>query len=253
MIAELTESNRPQFLAAVRGRPYFGDILPVHLAVFGRSGALMRFYVADGSSAVQLKGRSAVLCGTYDAEETGAFLRMQGVRYVNAGGAAPAGYSPLYALHNLVLAKAAAPPCPDAVRLTLDRAPAPAEVTDFMMRGEDDPGAWDNFYSELCTKLARGAAEVWAVRREGALVSTAGAYALSPDTAYLAAVETLEALRGQGIGGWLTGLLAADLAARGRRVALSCKKERLNFYHRLGFAAEDTVQRYALDGLPEEK
>ena len=31
------------------------------------------------------------------------------------------------------------------------------------------------------------------------------------------------------------------------------KKERLNFYHRLGFAAEDTVQRYALDGLPEEK
>lgn len=103
--------------------------------------------------AVQLKGRSAVLCGTYDAEETGAFLRMQGVRYVNAGGAAPAGYSPLYALHNLVLAKAAAPPCPDAVRLTLDRAPAPAEVTDFMMRGEDDPGAWDNFYSELCTKL----------------------------------------------------------------------------------------------------
>ena len=122
-----------------------------------------------------------------------------------------------------------------------------------MMRGEDDPGAWDNFYSELCTKLARGAAEVWAVRREGALVSTAGAYALSPDTAYLAAVETLEALRGQGIGGWLTGLLAADLAARGRRVALSCKKERLNFYHRLGFAAEDTVQRYALDGLQEEK
>lgn len=191
MIAELNESNRPQFLAAVRGRPYFGDILPVHLAVFGRSGALMRFYVADGSAAVQLKGRSAVLCGTYDAEETGAFLRMQGVRYVNAGGAAPAGYSPLYALHNLVLAKAAAPPCPDAVRLTLDRAPAPAEVTDFMMRGEDDPGAWDNFYSELCTKLARGAAEVWAVRREGALVSTAGAYALSPDTAYLAAVETL--------------------------------------------------------------
>lgn len=57
----------------------------------------------------------------------------------------------------------------------------------------------------------------------------------------------MEALRGQGIGGWLTGLLAADLAARGRRVALSCKKERLNFYHRLGFAAEDTVQRYALD------
>ena len=43
MIAELNESNRPQFLAAVRGRPYFGDILPVHLAVFGRSGALMRF------------------------------------------------------------------------------------------------------------------------------------------------------------------------------------------------------------------
>lgn len=126
-------------------------------------------------------------------------------------------------------AKAAAPPCPDAVRLTLDRAPAPAEVTDFMMRGEDDPGAWDNFYSELCTKLARGAAEVWAVRREGALVSTAGAYALSPDTAYLAAVETLEALRGQGIGGWLTGLLAADLASPGAACGTLLQKRTAEF------------------------
>ena len=252
MIAELGEGNRPQFLAAVRGKPYFGDILPVHLAVFGRSGALMRFYVADGSAAVQLKGQSAVLCGTYDAEEVGAFLRMQSVRNVNASGAAPAGYRRLHALYNLALEKAVVPPCPSAAHLTLDRAPAPSEVTDFMMRGEDDSGAWDNFYSELCSKLARGAAEVWAVRRDGKIVSTAGAYALSPDAAYLAAVETLEALRGQGIGGWLTGLLAADLAARGRRVALTCKEERLRFYGRLGFLPEDTVWRYTLDEAPEK-
>ena len=214
----------------MRGRPYFGDILPVHLAVFGRSGALMRFYVADGSAAVQLKGRSAVLCVYRDAEETGAFLRMQGVRYVNAGGAAARARvqsSVRAARSGAGESRRSAVPgrCPPDAG---PRARA-AEVTDFMMRGEDDPGAWDNFYSELCTKLARGAAEVWAVRREGALVSTAGAYALSPDTAYLAAVETLEALRGQGIGGWLMGLLAADLAARGRRVGTLLQKRTAEF------------------------
>ena len=89
--------------------------------------------------------------------------------------------------------------------------------------------------------------------QEGQLLAEATFPEFTPGVVNIDHTFVDEALRGQGIGGWLTGLLAADLAAQGRPVALSCKKERLNFYHRLGFAAEDTVQRYALDGLPEEK
>ena len=47
-------------------------------------------------------------------------------------------------------------------------------------------------------------------------------------------------------------ILNVSFVLHGYRLSTD-SKERLNFYHRLGFAAEDTVQRYALDGLPEEK
>lgn len=245
MIARLCEAGRAQFLSAVRGRPYFGDVLPVHLAVFGMEHPRVRFFTAGPDAAVQLRGQSAALCGTYDREEMGAFLRMQGVRAVTAAAAPPDGYRRVQTLHNLAWRgqPCAAAPCPDAARLVLERAPAPGEVADFLMRGAQDADARDNFYSELCVKLARGAALVWAVRREGRLVATAGAYALSPAGAYLAAVETDAALRGQGVGSWLTGLLTARLAAGGRRVALTCARERLQFYARLGFVQEDAIFR----------
>lgn len=246
MIAELSEASRSRFLCAVCHRPYFGDVLPVHLAVFGLTHPFVRFYMADGA-AMQVKGRSALICGTYDRQETGAFLQMLGVCRVNTDGDAPVGYRLHQTLYNLVLApNAPTVPRPQG-RLELDREPSAAQVTDFLMRREADRSGWDNFYAELCAKRVRGAAVVWAVRLDGQIVSTAGAYALSSQSAYLAAIETHEALRGRGIGGWLTGMLAADLAASGRRVTLTCAQERLPFYSRLGFVRENTVSRCAAE------
>ena len=247
MIRRLDEAGRAQFLNAVRGCPYFGDVLPIHLAVFGESHALMRFFFASPAAAIQVRGQSALLCGSYDPEEVGAFLRMQGIRRVNlpARSAPPAGYRPIKTLYELALRQMfCAPPAPALPGLALDRAPPPSEITDFLMCGETDFSARDNFYSELCAKLNRGAAEVWAVRQNGALAATAGAYALSPDHAYLAAVETAEHLRGHGIGGWLTGMLAKRFVESGRRVTLTCAENRIHFYERLGFARESEVVRY---------
>ncbi len=245
MIRRFSEEGRAPFLDAVRGKPYFGDVLPVHLAVFGTDNALVRFYLAQPAAAVQLRGQSAILCGSYDAEETGAFLRMQGITRVTASGGAPAGFGAGETLYTMALRHAVSrQPAPALPGLALDTAPPPGEVTDFLMRNEVEPCAWDNFYSELCTKLSRGAALVWAVRQNGGIVSTAGAYALTPSSAYLAAIETREELRGRGLGSWLTAALAARLTEGGRRAALSCREERLSFYERIGFFVENTVSRY---------
>ena len=240
MIRRVDAALRARFLDAARGRPYFGDVMPVHLAVFGESHPRMRFYTATPDAALQLRGRSALLCGTYDREETGGFLTLCGVEHVRTDGAPPAGFARTRRLCCMALFDAGAartPPVPPLAGLTLDAAPPPGETADFVMRGRDAE-IRDNFYSELCAKLARGAAEVWAARQNGRVIATAGAYALSPETASLAAVETEQAARGQGVGSWLVGVLAARLAAGGRRVSLVCEEERTAFYGRLGFTGE---------------
>ena len=254
MIARVTPESRAQFINAVRGRPYFGSVLPVELEIFGgvRGGPVPRFFTASPGAALCLRGRSALLCGTYDREETGGFLALCGADRVRTDGAPPPGYAReerLLCMALLCVASAEAPPMPRLAGLSLDTAPPPGETADFVMRGQGAEMR-DNFYSELCTKLARGAACVWAARRDGRMIATAGAYALSPETAYLAAIETAEALRGRGIGSWLTGALAACLAAKGRRVSLLCGQARAAFYERLGFAQESAVWQCARAAEP---
>ena len=285
MIRPVQEANRAPFLAAARGRPYFGDVMPLHLAVFGENHPRMRFYTASPAAALQLRGRSALLCGTYDREETGGFLALCGVERVQTDGAPPAGYARRRRLCCMALAAFAKPPLaaagpspppfagapaaafagpylvrpdvpphePPLAGLALDPAPPPGETADFLM-GARGAEIRDNFYSELCAKLARGAACVWAVRRvgDGRMVATAGAYALTPETAYLAAVETAEPLRGKGVGSWLVGALAAQLAGEGRRVSLLCEEGRIAFYARLGFKAERTLWQYMWEAEAEE-
>ena len=67
----------------------------------------------------------------------------------------------------------------------------------------DRPSKRDDFYSELCSKRSRGLARVWTLEREGSIICTVGAYALANGQAYMACGETVEALRGKGVGGRL--------------------------------------------------
>lgn len=252
--AVTTPAHKQAFATAIQGAPYFRAVMGRDLALWADNpGAPVRLFTLPGA-ALTLNGSTAQLCGTpQDWEELLSFLQFAGIAH-------------LIAEETPLLPAAAGEPLFLYSMPPQDRLPLAQEHQGYMLNRSpsvlrlatqlfpQEPERQDCYYSETCTALAHGFARVLALQdAAGRPVSTVGAYAMANGEAYMAMGETLPELRGQGIGGWLTGLLAADLAARGRRVALSCKKERLNFYHRLGFAAEDTVQRYALDGLPEEK
>ena len=102
----------------------------------------------------------------------------------------------------------------------------------------------DGFYSELCSKRSRGLARVWTLEREGNIICTVGAYALANGQAYMACGETVEALRGKGVGGRLIVEMANALAAEGWMPVFLCSPERVHFYTRLGFEKMGEYARY---------
>ena len=102
----------------------------------------------------------------------------------------------------------------------------------------------DDFYSELCSKRSRGLARVWTLEREGNIICTVGAYALANGQAYMACGETVEALRGKGVGGRLIVEMANALAAEGWMPVFLCSPERVHFYTRLGFEKMGEYARY---------
>lgn len=108
----------------------------------------------------------------------------------------------------------------------------------------DRPTRRDDFYSELCSKRARGRAVVWALEQGGELACTVGAYAIGTEQAYMACGETAEPLRGRGIGGRLIVRLANTLSAQGLQPLFLCSPERVHFYTRLGFEKLGEYARY---------
>lgn len=241
MIAQLCDENRQDFLRAVHGCDALAPEMLTDLSVFGAQSALMRFFAADSTGALELKGAGARLCGTYDAQEAGIFLKLMGVESVFVHGALPQGYHAEEPLFYMVYDAHRAAEPETGLLFETDREPAAAKITDFFCDRKNDPDAWDNFYSELCTKRTHGAAEVWAAVSRGEIIATAGAYALGAQHAFLSGIETKEPFRGQGVGGKLTALLAEKLSGQGRTVTLLCRKERLGFYERLGFIRSGTV------------
>ena len=111
--------------------------------------------------------------------------------------------------------------------------PAAGKAADMLF--PDRPSKRDDFYSELCSKRSRGLARVWTLEREGNIICTVGAYALANGQAYMACGETVEALRGKGVGGRLIVEMANALAAEGWMPVFLCSPERVHFYTRLGF------------------
>ena len=243
MIAQVTKAQHRQlYWAACAGKPYFGCILPLHLQLFGKTGSLL----AGPGLAIDANGSGAIAAGEADPEELASFLQFIGKHRLLTDGTAPAGWRPGRTLHLFVLEAGGAlptPPLPPLLpTLTLNDQPSPGQVADllFAQRGERR----DGFYSELCTKRNHGKARVWALEQNGAIACTAGAYALHDGQAYLACIETVPALRGQQLGGWLTAHAANALAADGWRVLLLCEDRLCVFYTRLGFAHGGTLCEY---------
>ena len=85
---------------------------------------------------------------------------------------------------------------------------------------------------------------VWALEQQGSIACTVGAYAMADGQAYMACGETVEPLRGKGIGGRLIVRLANSLSAQGLRPLWLCSPERVSFYTRLGFTKLGEYARY---------
>ncbi len=247
MIAQLTgESSCARFLQACEGKPYFGCVLPLEAQLFCKSQP-GRFFAGPGL-ALELRGGKADAAGVYDPEELASFLRLCGVTSLMTGGPAPAGWGleRMYRLFALEAGRALPLPAADEAlwqSLTLNREPKAGPVADCLFPAR--PRQRDDFYSELCTKRNHGAARVWTLEQDGAIICTVGAYALHAGEAYMACGQTAPALRGRGIGGRLIVQLANELAAGGWRVTFLCVEERIRFYTRLGFAPCGQIARYA--------
>lgn len=250
MIAQAaTTERRARFLKACRGAPALGALMAVDFELFGKAMP-GRFY-SGPTAAIDTGGRTAKIAGHANPEELAGFLGFCGCGAVildEAHCPPPTGWRKAETLTVFSLAKGEALPLPpvDAAlwaSLTLDREPAAGAVARFLF-GAQGSAQRDDFYSELCTKRAHGKGFVWALRQNGQIVCTVGAYALYGGQGYMACGKTAEELRGRSIGGRLIVQMANGLAAEGLRPVFMCSPERVRFYTRLGFANSGELARY---------
>ena len=247
MIAALqTPEQKKLFSDCVRGKPYFGALLGRDLALWADNpGAPVKLFWADGA-ALAVSGRGAQLCGVpQNYEETDAFLRFAGAERVTCS--VP---PPCWTLHRMLYLYTLEAGCrlPAGIMptgLLWRDDPSVMEIAGHLFEGE--PERIEAFYSETCTAVAHGYAQVAALYdADGRQVSTVGAYAMCGGEAYMAMGETVENLRGQGIGGWLIVSFANRLSGQGWRVSFLCEEKRRHFYDSLGFACTEKYGQYLL-------
>lgn len=250
MIAQVTTPRqRRRYRNACRGKLCLGATMPLALQLFGRSQP-GRFF-AGPTLALDVGGSTAFLAGHANPEELAGFLTFcgcSGVVLDEAEGPAPAGWVRARTHTVFGLAPGESLPLPAVEQalwdtLRWEECPPAGSVAEALF-GDRSRSKREDFYSELCTKRARGLARVWALYQGERLVCTVGAYALWDGQAYMACGQTDPALRGRGIGGRLIVRMANALAAQGWQPVFLCSPERVAFYTRLGFARLGEYARY---------
>lgn len=249
MIAQVTnERQKRRFLNACRGKLCFAAKMPLSLELFGKSQS--GWFFAGPTLAVELSGSTAWMAGHANPDELASFLEFCDCHAMvldERDGPPPTGWKRERTHSVFGLMPGQQLPLPPADEtlwqsLTLDENPPAYPVAEFLF--SDRPARRDDFYSELCTKRSRGRAKVWTLNREGKLVCTVGAYAIANKQAYMACGETVESLRGKGIGGRLIVQMANELSAEGYQPVFLCSPERVHFYTKLGFAKLGEYARY---------
>ena len=249
MIAQIkTPRQKQRFLNACRGKLCLGATMPLAFALFGKSQP-GRFF-AGPTLALDVGGSTAWLAGHANPEELAGFLAFCGCEAVvldEAECPPPTGWkrAKTHSVFGLAPGRQLPLPAADAAlwqSLAKNTEPAAGKAADLLF--PDRPSKRDDFYSELCSKRARGRAVVWALEQGGELACTVGAYAIGTEQAYMACGETAEPLRGRGIGGRLIVRLANTLSAQGLQPLFLCSPERVHFYTRLGFEKLGEYARY---------
>lgn len=280
MIQKVTAApHRAQFLAASNSHVATRAQLGARLALFGDlAGSGWQFYTAvpdvldapeaspapqdapcapqtPAPLAIALRGASASVAGEYDPEELGSFCRFLGIDSLTTTcETPPQGYvlgQPL-TVYTLAAGKQLPlPPLTGAMAgqkesLQLDKNPSVGAILPLLW-GEDDgtnTDLRDHYYADACTARNAGMAEFWLLRHGEAPVFTVAASAIVGQKAYLSAGETIEANRGQGIGGHYITKMANEYAAKGYDVCFVCEACRCRFYTRLGFAQSGVLYQY---------
>ena len=249
MIAQVKDAKRrTRFTNACRGLPVLDALLPLDLALFGKSQP-WRFY-AGPTLALELSGSAAWAAGHANPEELAGFLAFCGCESMildEAECPPPDGWHKAETLTVFGLPQGRPLPLPPVdevlwTQLTLGRQPPAMAVARALYPA--DTAKQEDFYSELCTKRSRGKAFAWTLGQGSKPVCTVGTYAVANGQAYMACGQTAEPLRGRGIGGRLIVQMANELAAQGLCPVFLCSPERVHFYTRLGFAKLGEYARY---------
>ena len=203
-----TPRQRQRFRSACRRKLCLGVTMPQALELFGKSQS-GRFF-AGPTLALDVGGSTAWLAGHANPDELASFLHFCGCKAVildEAECPPPTGWA--RAKSHFVFGLAPGKQLPEpAVEETLwaslhfDPEPPAGPVAQMLF--PDRPTRRDDFYSELCSKRARGRAVVWALEQGGELACTVGAYAIGTEQAYMACGETAEPLRGAASAGGLS-------------------------------------------------
>ena len=244
-----TPRQRQRFRSVCRGKLCLGVTMPQALELFGKSQP-GRFF-AGPTLALDVGGSTAWLAGHANPDELASFLHFCGCRAVvldEAECPPPTGWARVKSHFVFGLAPGKQLPEPaveETLWASLHFDPEPPAGPVAQMLFPDRPTRRDDFYSELCSKRSRGLARVWTLEREGNIICTVGAYALANGQAYMACGETVEALRGKGVGGRLIVEMTNALAAEGWMPVFLCSPERVHFYTRLGFEKMGEYARYA--------
>mgnify|MGYP007064534169 CR=1 FL=1 len=188
-----TPRQRQRFRSACRGKLCLGVTMPQALELFGKSQP-GRFF-AGPTLALDVGGSTAWLAGHANPDELASFLQFCGCKAVildEAECPPPTGWA--RAKSHFVFGLAPGKQLPEpAVEETLwaslhfDPEPPAGPVAQMLF--PDRPTRRDDFYSELCSKRARGRAVVWALEQGGELACTVGAYAIGTEQAYMPAAR----------------------------------------------------------------
>ncbi len=237
MIRVAEAGDAAAVLGAASASPGLGPKLWVDWTLSRQNPALpYRFYIAGGAVLEHTGNSLTVLGRPSDEEELLSFVDFMGIQKALCNAWAPPGWQPDPLLLMLREAAPGEEAMPEEALDGLDEAPAPGEVLELLDSREPLPPARrEALYADLCVRLSRGLAALWGIRgANGALLSTAGAYCITPGEIYISGVETRPGAEGRGLASALIRRLCRRYAPR--RAGLLCWPALAPYYEKLGFA-----------------
>lgn len=242
MVCRIERNEWSKVQACIQFVPALGARIEVDWMLVGENRKLpYQFYFVGENAVLEVSGSNAMLCGEPgDEEELESFFAFTGITRLTSMGWKPKKWCG--AESKILFRSPNKPRIADAEPKNLDSFPSMKDVlavlesTDGRIVPET---ARDGFYADVCTRRNHGYADVVGIRKQGILVSTAGAYCITPAQAYIACVETIPTERKQGYAKSLVAYLCERY--KNKCITLLCEQNIVTYYEKLGFELLDTI------------